>query len=170
MVETAKPAIRFSIREVEPRDIPRVLALVRELAEYERELEQVVCDESGLSACLFPQTGAAHVFGDVAEIDGEIVGISLWFLNFSTWLGTHGAYVEDLYVTPASRGLGIGGALLATLAQRCVARGWTRLELSVLDWNTPAWDFYESIGSVAMNEWTRHRWQGDSLVRLATRS
>jgi GNAT superfamily N-acetyltransferase len=103
----------------------------------------------------------------VVEIDGEVVGMAIWFLNFSTWLGRHGIYLEDLYVTPGHRGGGHGKALLAHLAQRCVDAGYGRLEWSVLDWNTPAIDFYVGLGSVAMDGWTTHRLAGDALAALA---
>jgi len=97
-----------------------------------------------------------------------VVGMALWFLNFSTWEGVHGVYLEDLYVTPAARGSGAGRALLASLAQVCIERGYARLELSVLDWNSPAIGFYRRLGAVGMDEWTVQRIDGQALRELAT--
>jgi len=107
------------------------------------------------------------VFAHVAEHDGSVVGFALWFLNYSTWLGKHGIYLEDLYVTPAVRGTGLGKALLAELAGICVERGYGRLEWWVLDWNSPARGFYASLGAVGMDEWTVHRLTGPALTALA---
>ena len=154
------------IRPALPADVPALVQLVRELAEYERAPEEAVATEAQLHDVLFgPQ---AAVFCDVAEVDGEVVGMAVWFLSFSTWLGRHGIYLEDLYVTPSHRGAGHGKALLATLARRCVERGYGRLEWSVLDWNTPAIDFYVGLGAVGMDGWTVHRLAGAPLAALAT--
>jgi ribosomal protein S18 acetylase RimI-like enzyme len=112
-------------------------------------------------------TASPHVFAHVVEIDGQVVGSVLWFLNFSTWQGRHGIYVEDLYVTPAARGRGAGRALLRALAQVCQAHGYARMELSVLDWNEPAIGFYRSLGAVGMHEWTVQRISGSALAQLA---
>ena len=103
----------------------------------------------------------------MAEHEGTVAGFALWFLNYSTWLGRHGIYLEDLYVTPALRGAGLGRALLGELARICVQRGYGRLEWWVLDWNAPARGFYESLGAVAMDEWTVHRLTGPALDALA---
>src|SRR5205823_1366347 len=100
----------------------------------------------------------------------EVAGFALWFLNFSTWTGRHGIYLEDLFVRPQHRGLGYGASLLAELARVCVAQGYARLEWSVLDWNQPAIAFYRALGSVPMDEWTVHRLSGEALPRLATRA
>jgi GNAT superfamily N-acetyltransferase len=104
---------------------------------------------------------------DFAEWNGEAVGFALWFLNFSTFSGRAGLYLEDLFVRPAFRGRGIGKALMAHLARRCVENGWARLQWSVLDWNTPSIEFYKSLGGVMLDEWTGVRVSGDALARLA---
>ena len=139
--------------------------MIRELAEYEREPNAVVATEAMLHEALFGDSPA--VFGLIAEDEGVTVGFALWFLNFSTWLGRHGIYLEDLYVRPEHRGSGHGKALLAELASICVERGYGRFEWWVLDWNTPAIDFYRSIGAEPMDEWTVQRVTGDALVDLA---
>ncbi|MGY1886893.1 GNAT family N-acetyltransferase, partial [Blastococcus sp. SYSU DS0753] len=100
--------------------------------------------------------------------DGQVVGMALWFLNFSTWRGTHGIYLEDLYVQPRHRGTGLGKELLRTLAAVCVERGYSRLEWSVLDWNTPSIDFYRAAGAVPMDEWTVFRLTDDALASFAS--
>jgi GNAT superfamily N-acetyltransferase len=157
---------RVRIRQAITADVPGMLALIRELADYERSLDQVTATESDLHAALFAAEPA--VFAHVAAADdGEVVGFALWFVNFSTWLGKHGIYLEDLYVTPAMRGTGIGKALLAELAAICARRGYGRLEWWVLDWNAPAISFYRSIGATAMSEWTVHRLTGAPLADLA---
>ena len=149
--------------------MPAVLDLVRELAVYEREPDAVEMTAEQLSAALFAPS--PKLFGHVALDDGTaaVVGMAVWFLNFSTWRGTHGIYLEDLIVHPAQRRRGIGQRLLAALAQECVANGYARLEWSVLDWNTPSIDFYRSLGAVAMDEWTVFRVSDDALAALATR-
>jgi GNAT superfamily N-acetyltransferase len=106
------------------------------------------------------------VFAHVAEHEGAVAGFALWFVNYSTWTGRHGIYLEDLYVSPELRGHGYGRALLAELARICVERGYGRLDWSVLDWNEPAIGFYESLGAVAMDEWTVHRMTGPALHAL----
>ncbi len=154
----------MSIREVRPEDVPAVVALVHELADYERSAEMCGLTAEQLHAALFAPAPA--LFGHVAELDGEVVGFALWFLSFSTWRGVHGMYLEDLYVRPECRGHGFGRALLARLAAVCVERGYARLEWSVLDWNSPAIGFYRSLGAVAMDEWTVNRLDGDALAAL----
>lgn len=153
------------IRQAAEADVPRILELITELAVYERAADQVSATEDGLRAALFAPAPA--VFAHVAEAAGEVVGFALWFLNFSTWLGQHGIYLEDLYVTPAMRGRGVGKALLAELAAICVRRGYGRLEWWVLDWNEPAIGFYRSIGALPMSEWTVQRLTGAELSQLA---
>jgi GNAT superfamily N-acetyltransferase len=153
------------IRPATPSDVPALLGLVRELAEYEREPDAVEATEDQLHEVLFGSSPA--VFCDLVEIDHEVVGMAIWFLNFSTWLGRHGIYLEDLYVTPTHRGAGHGKALLTHLARRCVGAGYGRLEWSVLDWNRPAIDFYIGLGAIPMDEWTTHRVTGDALTALA---
>ena len=153
------------IRPALPADVPALVQLVRELAEYERASKEAVATEAQLHDVLFGSQAA--VFCDVAEVEGDVVGLAVWFLSFSTWLGRHGIYLEDLYVTPSRRGEGHGKALLATLARRCVERGYGRLEWSVLDWNQPAIGFYKKLGAVPMEDWTIFRLTGDALARLA---
>jgi GNAT superfamily N-acetyltransferase len=156
----------MSVRPIRPDDVPAAVALVRELAEYERALHEVRLTEQQLTDRLFGDAPA--VFGHVAVADdGVVVGIALWFLNFSTWRGTHGIYLEDLYVSPQHRGSGHGKELLRTLAALCVERGYSRLEWSVLDWNTPSIDFYKAAGAVPMDEWTVFRLTDEALSTFA---
>ncbi|MGY1769667.1 N-acetyltransferase family protein [Blastococcus sp. SYSU D00813] len=156
----------MSIREITPADVPAVVGLVRELAEYEKALHEVRLTEEQLTAALFG--GSPALFGHVAVADdGVVVGTALWFLNFSTWRGTHGIHLEDLYVQPQHRGSGLGRELLRTLAEVCVQRGYDRLEWSVLDWNTPSIDFYKAAGAVPMDEWTVFRLTDDALTGFA---
>jgi GNAT superfamily N-acetyltransferase len=154
----------MSIRQARPADVPAIVGLVRELADYERELARCELTADQLHAALFGTRPA--LFGHVAEVDGVVVGSALWFLNFSTWAGRHGIYLEDLYVQPAHRGLGLGRALLATLAGICADRGFARLEWSVLNWNEPSIRFYRALGAVGMDEWTTFRLDGAALHRL----
>ena len=154
-----------TIRPAAAGDVPRIVGLIRELAEYEQSLEHVTATEDDLRAALFAAQPA--VFAHVAVTGAEVVGFALWFLNFSTWLGRHGIYLEDLYVTPAMRGRGVGKALLAELAVTCVQRGYGRLEWWVLDWKAPAIGFYRSIGAEPMSDWTVQRLTGPPLSRLA---
>jgi len=153
------------IRPARRDDVPVLIELVGDLAEYERARHEVQADEAMLGAALFGPSPAA--FAHVADVDGAVVGFALWFLSFSTWLGRHGIYLEDLYVRPEHRGAGHGRALLAALAAVAVERGYGRVEWAVLDWNEPALGFYRSIGAVAMDEWTTHRLTGDALRALA---
>jgi GNAT superfamily N-acetyltransferase len=153
------------IRPARPDDVPQILALIRELAVYEREPDAVEATEDGLREALFGPD--PKVWVHVAEEDGEVVGHALWYVNFSTWSGRHGIWLDDLYVRPEHRGKGHGLALLRTLAAICVERGYARLEWSVLDWNEPAIGFYHSLGAVAMDEWTVNRVTGESLRQLA---
>ncbi len=155
----------MTIRPIEPRDVPAVVGLVHELAEYERAAHEARLTEEQLTAALFGDSPA--LFGHVAEHDGVVVGMALWFLNFSTWRGTHGIYLEDLFVQPQHRGHGFGKELLRTLAELCVQRGYSRLEWWVLDWNTPAIEFYKAHGAVPMDEWTVFRLTDDALATFA---
>jgi len=157
------------IRPARPEDVPVVLRLVRELAEYEKALDEVEMTEAQLADALFPEEATPALFAHVAEVDGAVVGMAVWVLSFSTWTGTHGIWLEDLYVSPRHRGLGLGQELLRTLAGVCVERGYHRLEWWVLDWNTPSIGFYESIGAVAQDEWTRFRLDGPALKTHASR-
>lgn len=154
------------IRDATPADVPEILAMIRELADYERAPDAVVATTDLLQEALFCDSPAA--FALIAETEGgEVVGFALWFRNFSTWLGRHGVYLEDLYVRPAHRGHGYGKALLSALARIAVDRGYGRFEWWVLDWNTPAIEFYRSIGAEPMDEWTVQRVTGEALHRLA---
>jgi GNAT superfamily N-acetyltransferase len=154
-----------AVRPIRPEDVPAVVGLVRELAEYEKAPHEARMTEEQLAAALFGDSPA--LFGHVAVVDGAVVGMALWFLNFSTWRGTHGIYLEDLYVRPAHRGTGLGKELLRTLAELCVQRGYSRLEWWVLDWNTPSIEFYRAHGAVPMDEWTVFRLTDDALRRFA---
>jgi GNAT superfamily N-acetyltransferase len=153
------------VRRITPADVDRVVTLVRELADYEKSLPECQLTSEQLHTALFGRTPT--VFAHVAEVDGDVVGTAIWFLNFSTWTGVSGIYLEDLFVRPAFRGRGLGKALLAALAKECVERGYARLQWSVLDWNTPSIEFYESIGAVGMDEWTVYRLHGQPLAELA---
>jgi GNAT superfamily N-acetyltransferase len=159
------PAPRIVVRPAVPDDAPVILQLIRELAEYERSLDQVQATEAHIRRPLFAESPAA--FCHIAESDGEVAGFALWFLNYSTWEGDHGIYLEDLFVRPQLRGSGAGKALLRQLAQICAERGYTRLQWWVLDWNASAIGFYESIGAKQMDEWTVMRVSGDALKALA---
>jgi GNAT superfamily N-acetyltransferase len=156
------------IRPATPDDAPTILRFVRELAEYEHAAHEVEATEDDLTRSLFGDDPKA--FAHLAEQDGVPVGFALWFLNYSTWTGRHGIYLEDLYVTPSVRGGGHGRALLVELAKITVERGYSRFEWSVLDWNEPAIGFYKALGAVAQDEWTGFRLTGDALKRLATGS
>ncbi len=155
----------MTVRPIAPDDVPAVVGLVRELAEYEQAPHEARMTEDQLTAALFGDSRA--LFGHVAVADGQVVGMALWFLNFSTWRGTHGVYLEDLYVQPQHRGSGLGRELLRTLADVCVQRGYDRLEWSVLDWNTPSIDFYRAAGAVPMDEWTVFRLTDEALTTFA---
>jgi GNAT superfamily N-acetyltransferase len=154
------------IREARPDDVPRILQLVHDLAEYERLPELAVATEAHFHQLFFPSDGAPTGFGHVAEVDGEVVGMAVWFLSFSTWTGTNGIWLEDLYVMPEHRGSGLGRELLATLARLCVERGYQRFEWWVLDWNEPSIGFYESLGATACDEFTTYRLDGEALAAL----
>jgi len=156
------------IRFATSADVPQILAFVRELAEFEREPDAVLATEPMLEAALFgPRPAAEAVIAEGA--DGTPLGFALFFQNFSTWTGLPGLYLEDLYVTPAARGAGVGKALLRHLADIAVTRGYARFEWSVLDWNQPAIDFYRAMGATGMEEWTVQRVTGDALLALAGR-
>jgi len=158
----------LSIRPAHPGDAGLVLAFIRELAEYEKLSDECVATEAMIEAALFGATPRA--FCDIAEWQGAPAGFALWFLNFSTFAGTPGIYLEDLFVRPSHRGKGIGKALMAHLARKCAASGWSRLQWAVLDWNTPSIDFYKSLGAEMLDEWTGVRLSGDALTRLAERA
>ena len=157
------PAV--TVRAIRPDDVPPVVRFVHELADYEREPESCLLTTEQLHAALFGDHPA--VFGHVADVDGAVGGMALWFVTFSTWTGAYGMHLEDLYVSPSHRRLGIARSLLARLASTCVERGWARLEWAVLDWNTPALDFYATLGSTPQDGWTTHRVDGGTLADLA---
>ena len=158
----ASPA---TIRAAGREDIPQILALIRELAVYENLADVVVATEELLSEGLFGDDAVAEAF--LADVDGTTVGFALFYQTFSTFLAQPGIYLEDLFVKPAHRGRGIGRALLERVAREAHARRCGRLEWSVLDWNEPAIRFYESLGAVAMDEWTIYRLTSQDIRRLA---
>ena len=155
------------VREASAEDVPLILTFIRELAEYERLSHEVVATEDSLHEWLLGEKPVAEVL--IAEYGAEAVGFALYFHSFSTFLGRPGIYLEDLYVRPAFRGHGMGEAMLVHLAKLAKERGCGRLEWSVLDWNEPSIRFYESLGAVAMEDWTVHRVTGEALDRLAAR-
>ncbi len=153
------------IRFATPDDVPDILRLIRDLAEYERALHEVKATEEQLRESLFADD--PKVFAHVVEHEGRVVGFALWFLTFSTWNGTHGIYLEDLYVEPRFRGHGYGKALLTELARIADDRGYGRVEWAVLNWNTPAIAFYEPLGARPQDEWTVYRLTGETLAKAA---
>jgi GNAT superfamily N-acetyltransferase len=154
----------LTLRAARPGDAPLVLEFVKALADYERLAHEVETDAEALDIALFGP--APRVFCSIAEWQSEPAGFALWYYTFSTFQGRHGIYLEDLFVKPAFRGHGIGKALLASLAQRCVVEGLGRYEWSVLDWNAPSIAFYEAQGARRLIEWQRCRVEGDALIRL----
>lgn len=156
----------IALRPARPGDEKLVLALVRELAEYEKLSHEAVATEADIRAALFGDR--PRVFCDIAEWAGEAAGFALWFLNYSSFRGRHGIYLEDLFVRPAWRGKGLGKALLVHLAQRCEREGYARFEWSVLDWNKPSIDFYSGLGATMMDEWRICRVSGAALSSLAS--
>jgi diamine N-acetyltransferase len=159
--------VSLAIRPARPADAALIFQLVRELAEYEKLLDDVDATEDSIAKALFsPQ---ARVYCDIAEWSGEPVGLALWYLNFSSFRGRHGIFLEDIYVQPSYRRRGIGKALLATLADRCIAEGWARFEWAVLDWNEPSIAFYQSLGAAVLDEWKICRVAGPALRSLAER-
>ena len=138
--------------------------MIKELAEYERAPEQAVASSEDLQRALFCED--PKVFCEIVEVDGSVIGFAIWFLNFSTWQGKHGIYLEDLFIRPSHRGQGWGKKLLQHLALKCTENNWGRFQWWVLDWNEPAIEFYKSLGAVAMDEWTVYRVSGDELENL----
>jgi len=155
------------IRTATRADVPTILRFVQELAAFEREPDAVEATESMLADALFGPRPAAEAV--IAEEAGEALGFALFFHNFSTWKGRRGLYLEDLYVTPAARGKGVGGALLRHLAALAVERGCARFEWAVLDWNADAIAVYRRMGAVGLEEWTVQRVEGEALRRMAQR-
>ncbi len=155
------------IRTATPQDVPDVLRLIRELAEYEREPDAVETTEADLQRWLFGDDPVASVLVALRDPGDDVVGMALWFRTYSTWTGVPGIYLEDLYVQPDQRGSGLGKALLVGLARIAVERGYRRVDWAVLDWNTPSIEFYESVGATPMDEWTTYRLTGQALHELA---
>lgn len=154
------------VRRARPDDVPAIVELVYGLAEYERAPDECRLTADQLQIALFGSE--PKVFCHVAEHDGVVAGCAIWFLSFSTWRGVHGIYLEDLFVRPETRGSGLGKALLVALAQECVRNDYERLEWSVLDWNTPAIDFYKSLGAHPQDEWTTYRLTDAALTHLGS--
>jgi GNAT superfamily N-acetyltransferase len=158
---------KTSIREATAADAPLILYFVRELAIYEKLFEDVEATEESLRKTLFPDSGppaVARVL--IGELDGKPEGFAVYFFNYSTFLSMNGIFLEDLFVKPASRGHGLGKALLLHLAKIAVERGCGRMDWSVLDWNTPSIEFYKALGAVAMDDWTTFRLTGEPLAKL----
>jgi len=158
--------MHLKIRNAVQADLPKILQFIKDLAEYEKAPNEVVLSVSDLERSLFGAN--PQVYCLIAEFENEVTGFAVWHLNYSTWLGKHGIYLEDLYVDPKYRGQGHGKALLRKLAQICIERGYKRLQWWVLDWNQSAIDFYKSIGAEPMDQWTVFRVSGSSLEKLAT--
>jgi GNAT superfamily N-acetyltransferase len=156
---------QVSVRPAVAADGDLILQFIRDLAAYEKLLDDVRATRDDITVALFGDNPKA--FCDIAEIDGRPVGFALWFYNFSTFVGRHGIYLEDLFVQPQARGSGAGKALLANLARRCVDENLGRLEWAVLDWNAPSIAFYDSLGAAAMDDWIVRRMTGDALRKLA---
>ena len=152
------------IRPARKEEVGIVLQLIHDLAHYEKAPNEVEATEKELLATIFIDN--PKVFCDVVDVDGEIVGMAIWFLNYSTWQGKHGIYLEDLFIKPEFRGHGYGKALLKHLAKICDEKGYGRFQWWVLDWNSPAIEFYRSLGAVAMDEWTVYRVSGNALKEL----
>ncbi|MBR0697068.1 GNAT family N-acetyltransferase [Bradyrhizobium lablabi] len=155
----------LAIRRARSDEAGLVFSLVRELADYEKLLHEVQASEADIADALFGEN--PRLYCDIAEWNGEPAGFTVWFVNFSTFAGRHGIYLEDLFVRPPLRGNGIGKALLVHLARECVANGWSRLQWAVLDWNAPSIAFYKSLGAELMDEWTICRVSGPALAVLA---
>ncbi len=155
---------KLTFRNAERKDTALILQFIKELADYEKMLDEVVADETTLETWIFDKQKAEVIF---ALEDGKEIGFALFFHNFSTFLGRSGIYLEDLYVKPDCRGKGYGKAILKKLAAIAVERGCGRLEWWCLDWNKPSIDFYLSLGAEPMSDWTVYRIAGDTLTKLA---
>jgi GNAT superfamily N-acetyltransferase len=153
------------IRQAAPADAAEITAMIHELADFEHAADQCTVVETQISTALFDNS--ATLRGHVAEVDGEIAAMALWFINFSTWDGVAGVYLEDLYVRPRFRRLGLARALLTALARECLDNGYTRLSWAVLDWNVDAIALYDAIGGQPQGEWTTYRLSGPELAELA---
>ncbi len=152
------------IRPAKSEEVGEVLQLIQDLAIYEKAPEQVEASKEDLLNTIF--SSDPRVFCDLVEVDGQIAGMAIWFLNYSTWQAKHGIYLEDLFIKPEYRGRGYGKALLKHLAKICDEKGYGRLQWWVLDWNSPAIEFYKSLGAEAMDEWTVYRTSGKALKDL----
>lgn len=173
--------MNFKVRPATPKDVAQMHSMIIELAEFEKSVEEVIATEEQLNKALFGGTsfsdvkantpsGSPALFAHVVEDSnnpGQLAAMAIWFLNYSTWQGEHGLYLEDLYVRPQFRGNGIGKALLKSLAKTCTENGYTRLQWWVLTWNESAIGVYKSIGAVPMDEWVVYRLTGDKLTELA---
>jgi GNAT superfamily N-acetyltransferase len=157
--------VSLSIRAAVPADSALIFSLVRELADYEKLTHEVEATEQAIAAVLFGRE--PRVFCDIAEWDGEPAGFTTWFLNFSSFRGRYGLFLEDVFVRPQFRRRGIGRALLRHLAARCVEQDYARFEWAVLDWNAPAISFYRSLGAEVMSDWRVCRMQGEALKGFA---
>ncbi|WP_183101121.1 GNAT family N-acetyltransferase [Nocardioides pelophilus] len=155
------------IREATVADAGDILRLVRELAIYERDPDAVVNTAELVERWLFGDDAAASAL--VAEVDGRVVGVAVWYRSYSTWTGVPGIYLEDLFVEPKHRGHGFGKAFLVVLARIALDRGYQRFEWVVLDWNTPAVEFYEALGARPMKQWSTYRLEGEGLAALGGR-
>src|SRR5690349_10661797 len=153
------------IRRVRPGDEVEITAMIHELAEFERAAGDCTVTETQLHTALFGDKAVAY--GHIVEIDGDVAATAVWFLNFSTWDGVAGIYLEDLYVRPAFRRRGLARKLLAALAAECVTNGYTRLSWAVLNWNVDAIALYDAVGGKPQTEWTTYRVSGDELSALA---
>lgn len=155
----------MSIRPATIADTEEILAMIYELALYEKAPDEAKATHEQIVDTFFCQD--PKVFCEIVEVDGAVAGLAIWFLNYSTWQGKHGIYLEDLFIRPEFRGAGYGKALLKHLASICDDRGYGRFQWWVLDWNEPAIEFYKSLGAVAMDEWTVYRVSGEALTNLA---
>lgn len=153
------------VRSARPADAALIHGFIRDLAEYEKLLDEVDATEAGIAAALF--SPSPRIFCDIVEADGAPVGFALWYYSFSTFRGRHGIYLEDLFVRPEARGFGAGKALLRALARRCLDENLARLEWSVLDWNQPAIVFYDGLGATSKSEWIMRQLTGEALEKLA---
>ena len=154
-----------TIRPIRPDEVDELFAMICELAAYEKSLQHVESTAADFRVALFGPD--PQLFGHVVDDESGLGGFAVWYVNFSTWSGKHGIYLEDLYVRPHLRGHGYGKALLAELARIAVDRGYARVEWWVLDWNQPAISFYRSIEAMSMDEWTVNRLTGEALLRAA---
>ena len=158
----------MKIRTARKDEAQIILQLIKDLAEYEKAPDQVEAREKEILNTIFAEN--PKVFCDLVEVDNQIAGMAIWFLNYSTWQGKHGIYLEDLFIKPEFRGKGYGKALLQHLAKICNDRGYGRFQWWVLDWNSPAIEFYRSLGAEAMSEWTVYRVSGKALKSFAASS